>query len=423
VTHILDELHWRGLVAEATDEVLLKQAFDAGPVTYYCGFDPTAPSLHVGHLVQVLTMRRLQLFGNLPIALVGGATGLIGDPRPTAERMLNPKETVAEWVENLREQITPFLDFSGPHAARMVNNLDWTASLSAIDFLRDLGKHFRVSRMLAKEAVSARLESEQGISYTEFSYQILQAYDFLELLRRYGCTLQQGGSDQWGNLTAGIDLIHRVEGFRAHAIATPLVTKVDGSKFGKTESGAVWLDPEMTSPYAFYQFWLHADDRDVPKYLRYFSFRSRDEIEELDKATAENPAARAAQHALAEELTSLVHGEDECARARAASEALFGHGELADLDESTLTAALAEASSATVDSGAQLPSVVDLLVAAGLVPSRAAGRRTIAEGGAYLNNRKITDATAVVTPGDLLHGRWVVLRRGKRHVAGALIRR
>jgi tyrosyl-tRNA synthetase len=422
VTHILDELHWRGLVAEATDEGLLKQAFDAGPVTYYCGFDPTAPSLHVGHLVQVLTMRRLQAFGNRPIALVGGATGLIGDPRPTAERALNPKETVAEWVENLREQITPFLDFSGSNAARMVNNLDWTASLSAIDFLRDLGKHFRVNRMLAKEAVSARLESEQGISYTEFSYQILQAYDFLELFRRYGCTLQQGGSDQWGNLTAGTDLIHRVEGFRAHAIATPLVTKVDGTKFGKTETGAVWLDAEMTSPYAFYQFWLHADDRDVPKYLRYFSFRSRDEIEELDKATAENPAARAAQRALAEELTSLVHGEDECARARAASEALFGHGQLSGLDESTLTAALAEAPSATVESGAELPTVVDLLVASGLVPSRAAARRTIADGGAYVNNRKITDVDAVIGAQDLLHGSWVVLRRGKRHVAGVRIR-
>jgi tyrosyl-tRNA synthetase len=423
VTHILDELHWRGLVAESTDEDALRQAFDAGPVTYYCGFDPTAPSLHVGNLVQIFTMRRLQQFGNLPIALVGGATGLIGDPKPEAERTLNAKETVAEWVENLRGQIAPFLDFSGRYAARMVNNLDWTASLSAIDFLRDLGKHFRVSRMLAKEAVSARLESEHGISYTEFSYQILQAYDFLELYRRYGCILQQGGSDQWGNLTAGIDLIHRVEGIHAHAFATPLVTKADGTKFGKTESGTVWLDPQMTSPYAFYQFWLHADDRDVPKYLRYFSFRSRDEIEALDKATVENPAARVGQRALADELTSLVHGEDECARARAASQALFGHGELTELDESTLNAALAEAPSATVDAGTGLPSVVDLLVGTGLVSSRSAGRRTIAEGGAYVNNRKITDVDAAVSENDLLHGRWIVLRRGKRHIAGALIRR
>jgi tyrosyl-tRNA synthetase len=423
VTHILDELHWRGLVAESTDEDALRQAFDSGPVTYYCGFDPTAPSLHVGNLVQILTMRRLQQFGNMPIALVGGATGLIGDPKPEAERTLNAKETVAEWVENLRGQITPFLDFSGRYAARMVNNLDWTASLSAIDFLRDLGKHFRVNRMLAKEAVSARLESEQGISYTEFSYQILQAYDFLELYRRYGCTLQQGGSDQWGNLTAGIDLIHRVEGIHAHAFATPLVTKADGTKFGKTESGTVWLDPQMTSPYGFYQFWLHADDRDVPKYLRYFSFRSRDEIEALDKATAENPAARVGQRALADELTSLLHGADECARARAASQALFGHGELTELDESTLNAALAEAPSTTVDGGTALPSVVDLLVATGLVPSRSAGRRTIAEGGAYVNNRKITDVDATVSESDLLHGRWIVLRRGKRNMAGALIRR
>jgi tyrosyl-tRNA synthetase len=423
VTNILDELHWRGLVAESTDEDALSQAFDAGPVTFYCGFDPTAPSLHVGNLVQILTMRRLQQFGNPPIALVGGATGLIGDPKPEAERALNPKDTVAEWVENLRAQITPFLDFSGRFAARMVNNLDWTAPLSAIDFLRDLGKHFRVSRMLAKEAVSARLESEQGISYTEFSYQILQAYDFLELYRRYGCVLQQGGSDQWGNLTAGIDLIHRVEGFRAHAIATPLVTKADGTKFGKTETGTVWLDPQMTSPYAFYQFWLHADDRDVPKYLRYFSFRSRDEIDALDKATAEHPAAREAQRALADELTSLVHGPDECARARAASQALFGQGDLSELDESTLNAALAEAPSATVESDGRLPSVVDLLVVTGLTPSRSAARRTIVEGGAYLNNRKVTDPDAVVSADELLHGRWVVLRRGKRHIAGALIRR
>jgi len=423
VSHILDELHWRGLIALSTDEAALRSAMDAGPITFYCGFDPTAPSLHLGNLVQILTMRRLQLAGQRPLALVGGATGLIGDPKPTAERTLNSRDTVAQWVERIRTQIEPYLEFSGENAAQMVNNLDWTAPLTAIDFLRDVGKHFRVNRMLAKEAVSARLESLEGISFTEFSYQILQGNDFLELYRRYGCVLQTGGSDQWGNLTAGVDLIHRVERSAVHALATPLVTKADGTKFGKTEAGTIWLEPEMTSPYAFYQFWLNADDRDVPAYLRYFSFRSRDDIEELDKAVAERPAARDAQHALAEELTSLVHGEDETLRAQAAARALFGQGELGDLDESTLTAALAEAPSATVDSGTELPLVVDLLVATGLVASKSAGRRAITEGGAYVNNRKVSDIDARAEEPDLLHGRWVVLRRGKRTVAGAQIRR
>jgi len=423
VSHILDELHWRGLIALSTDEAALRSAMDAGPITFYCGFDPTAPSLHLGNLVQILTMRRLQLAGQRPLALVGGATGLIGDPKPTAERTLNSRDTVAQWVERIRTQIEPYLEFSGENAAQMVNNLDWTAPLTAIDFLRDVGKHFRVNRMLAKEAVSARLESQEGISFTEFSYQILQGNDFLELYRRHGCVLQTGGSDQWGNLTAGVDLIHRVERTPVHALATPLVTKADGTKFGKTEAGTIWLDPEMTSPYALYQFWLNADDRDVPLYLRYFSFRTRDEIEELDKAVAERPAARDAQRALAEELTSLVHGEDETLRAQAAARALFGHGELSDLDESTLTAALAEAPSATVDAGTELPLTVDLLVATGLVGTKSAGRRAITEGGAYVNNRKVTDIDARVEEQDLLHGRWVVLRRGKRTVAGAQIRR
>jgi tyrosyl-tRNA synthetase len=415
VTDILDDLQWRGLVAQSTDEAALRAAIAAGPVTYYCGFDPTAPSLHVGSLVQILTLRRLQQAGHRPIALVGGATGLIGDPKPTAERALNDRDVVAGWVERNRAQIEPFLDFGGDNAARMVNNLDWTAPLSAIDFLRDVGKHFRVNRMIAKEAVGARLASEAGISFTEFSYQVLQGMDFLELYRRYGCTLQTGGSDQWGNLTAGLDLIHRVEGATVHAFATPLVTKADGTKFGKTESGTVWLDPEMTSPYAFFQFWFNAEDRDVVTYLKIFSFRGRDEIEELATATATRPAARTAQRALAEELTTLVHGEAECRRVVAASRALFGQGALEDLDERTLAAALAEVPRAAAPG---LVPVVDLLAETGLVPSRSAARRTVTEGGAYLNNRKVTDLDAAPAPEDLLHGRWLVLRRGKRHVAG-----
>ncbi|MGH8829166.1 MAG: tyrosine--tRNA ligase, partial [Jiangellaceae bacterium] len=293
MTDILDELHWRGLIAQSTDEQALRAALAAGPVTYYCGFDPTAPSLHIGNLVQILTVRRLQVAGNDPLALVGGATGLIGDPKMTGERTLNDRDTVAGWVERIRTQIEPLLDFTGPHAARMVNNLDWTQDLSALDFLRDIGKHFRVGRMIAKESVSARLNSEQGISFTEFSYQILQGMDFLELHRRFGCVLQTGGNDQWGNLTSGVDLVHRVEQVGVHAFTTPLITKADGTKFGKTESGTVWLDAELTSPYAFFQFWVNADDRDVIKYLKVFSFRSRDEIAQLEVDVAEKPAARA----------------------------------------------------------------------------------------------------------------------------------
>ena len=341
-TDILDDLHWRGLIAQSTDEEALREALAAGPITYYCGFDPTAPSLHTGNLVQILTLRRLQQAGHRPIALVGGATGLVGDPKPNAERALNDRDVVAVWVERIRAQIEPYLDFTGENSALLVNNLDWTASLSAIELLRDIGRHFRVNRMMAKEAVNARLQSDVGISYTEFSYQILQGLDFLELYRRHGCTLQTGGSDQWGNLTAGVDLVHRVEGRSLHLLATPLVTKADGTKFGKTEGGTVWLDPELTSPYAFYQFWINADDRDVITYLKFFSFRSRGEIEELAELTHSRPQARTAQRALAEEITGLVHGSEECARVAAASRALFGQGALEELDERTLSASLAE---------------------------------------------------------------------------------
>jgi tyrosyl-tRNA synthetase len=420
---ILDDLQWRGLIALSTDPGALREALDAGPVTYYVGFDPTSPSLHHGHLVQVLTARRLQQAGHRPLALVGGSTGLIGDPRPTSERTLHTKETVAAWVESIKAQIAPFLSFEGDNAAVMVNNLDWTAPMSAIDFLRDVGKHFRVNKMITKDAVAARLHSEQGISYTEFSYQLLQGLDFLELFRRYGCTLQFGGSDQWGNLTAGLDLIHRAEGVSVHSFATPLLTRADGSKFSASEGAALWLDPALTSPYAFFQFWLNTDDRDVVTYLKVLSFRSHEEIEELEKAVAERPQARAAQRALAEELTTLVHGAQQCAAVVAASQALFGHGVLEELDAVTLAASLAEVPSARVPAGETLPGVAELFALTGLSPSRSAARRTVAEGGAYVNNHRVDDPEHAPPADALLHGRWVVLRRGKRHVAAVEVAR
>ncbi|MYW66639.1 tyrosine--tRNA ligase [Streptomyces sp. SID8379] len=417
MTDIVDELKWRGLIALSTDEDALRKAFADGPVTFYCGFDPTAPSLHLGNLVQILTMRRIQQAGHRPLGLVGGATGLIGDPKPSAERTLNSPEVVASWVERLRAQIAPLLDFEGPNAATMVNNLDWTSGMSAIEFLRDMGKHFRVNKMIAKEAVSRRLNSDAGISYTEFSYQILQGMDFLKLYEQYGCVLQTGGTDQWGNLTSGTDLIHRVHPEAVvHALGIPLLTKADGTKFGKTESGTIWLDPEMFSPYAFYQFWLNTDDRDIARYLRVFSFKSREEIEELDRLTEERPQARAAQRALAEELTTLVHGADQTAAVISASKALFGQGDgnLADLDEATLAAALSELPKAEVT---ELGPVVDLFAEVGLVASKSAARRTVKEGGAYVNNVKVAAEDFVPAADDLLHGRWLVLRRGKKNLA------
>ncbi|MEV4678054.1 tyrosine--tRNA ligase [Actinomadura sp. NPDC049382] len=419
MTDILDDLAWRGLIAQSTDLDELRALLAAGPVTLYCGFDPTAPSLHLGNLIQILTLRRFQKAGHRPIGLVGGATGLIGDPSgKSAERVLNSEETVAAWVERVRGQVSKFLDFhEGPTGATMVSNLDWTGPMSAIEFLRDIGKHFPVNRMLARETVKARLDST-GMSYTEFSYVLLQSMDFLELYRRHGCRLQTGGSDQWGNLTAGVDLIRRVEGGSAHALTTPLLTKADGSKFGKTAGGETyWLDAELTSPYAFYQFWINADDRDVEKFLKFFSFRPREEIEELVKQGADRPAARAPQRALAEEMTTLVHGADETARVIAASRALFGQGPLEELDERTLKAALAEVPRAEVPSG-DLPSVVDLLAESGLCKSKSEARRAIAQGGAYLNNAKVESEDAVPAPSDLLHGRFLVLRRGKRNVGG-----
>ena len=414
---VMDDLHWRGLVAQTTDEGALRAALAAGPVTFYVGFDPTAPSLHVGHLVQLLTARRLQRAGHRPLVLVGGATGLIGDPRMAGERVLNDPALVAEWVARLQRQVAPFVSFEGPNAAVPVDNLDWTAPMSAIDFLRDVGKHYRVNRMLAKESVSARLESQEGISFTEFSYQVLQGMDYLELHRRHGCVLQTGGSDQWGNITSGVDLVHRVERTSVHALATPLVTRADGTKMGKTEGGAVWLDPELTSPYAFYQFWLTAEDARVGAYLRFFTFLDRERVEALEASVRERPQAREAQRALARELTTLVHGEDAAARVEAASAALFGRGALEDLDERTLADALAELPTAEVGADESL-DVARLLERAGVVASLSAGRRAVEEGGAYVNNERVAPGTAgepvVVDRARLLHGRWLVLRRGKR---------
>jgi tyrosyl-tRNA synthetase len=416
VTHLLDELAWRGLVAQTTDLDALREAFDAGPVTFYAGFDPTAPSLHHGHLVQLVLMRHLQLAGHHPLALVGGATGLIGDPRMSGERVLNTKDTVAEWVARLQGQISRFLDFDGDNPARMVNNLDWTGELSAIDFLREVGKHYRLGTMLAKDTVARRLASDEGISFTEFSYQILQGMDYRELHRRYGCTLQTGGNDQWGNLLSGVELIRKSERAAVHALTTPLITKTDGTKFGKSEGGAIWLDPEMMSPYAFYQFWLNVDDAEVIGYLKVFTFRTREQIAELEQAVAEKPAAREAQRALAYDVTSLVHGTEATDKVIAASRALFGGGDLAELDAATLRSAVAELPTADVRVGDPL---VDVLAATGLVASKGAARRAVAEGGASVNNRKITDDAAVVEAGDLLHGEWLVLRRGKRTLAVA----
>ena len=414
---IWEEITWRGLVHVSTNGDELKALLAGAPITYYCGFDPTAPSLHLGNLVQLLLMRRLQLAGHRPLGLVGGSTGLIGDPRPTAERTLNDAGTVAEWVGYLQAQVSKFLSFEGDNAARLVNNLDWTAPLSAIDFLRDVGKHFRVGTMLKKDAVSARLNSDAGISYTEFSYQILQGMDFLELHRSYGCVLQTGGSDQWGNLTSGTDLIHKAEGVSAHAIGTPLITNSDGTKFGKSEGNAVWLDPAMTSPYAFYQFWLNTDDADVIERLRIFTFLTRERITELEAAVAAEPFRREAQRTLAWEVTTLVHGADATTAAIAAADALFGQGDLAALDAETLESALRELPNTTTLANS---TIAQLLVDTGLSPSLGAARRSIGEGGVYVNNARVEDEASVLESSALLGG-MAVLRRGKKTLAGVFV--
>lgn len=413
---VWDELVWRGLIHVSTDQDELRQLLAGPPIVFYCGFDPTAPSLHLGNLVQLLTMRRLQLAGHRPLGLVGGSTGLIGDPRPTAERTLNTPETVAAWVDRLRAQVERFLSFEGDSAARMVNNLDWTAPLSAIDFLREIGKHYRVGTMLKKDAVSARLNSEAGISYTEFSYQILQGMDYLELYRSYGCVLQTGGSDQWGNLTSGTDLIRRVEGVSAHAIGTPLITNSDGTKFGKSEGNAIWLDAEMCSPWTMYQFWLNTDDRDVIERLKVFTFLSRDEIDEYARLVADEPFRRAAQKRLAREVVTTVHGSDATEAVIAATEALFGQGDLTSLDATVLRTALEELPHASVPAGA---TVLDALTATGLVGSLSEARRAIAQGGVSLDGEKVTADDAVVTGS--LPGGVSVVRRGKKTLAGVFV--
>ena len=412
-----DELQWRGLVHVSTDADELKALFEGKPITYYCGFDPTAPSLHLGNLVQLLLLRRIQLKGHKPLGLVGGSTGLVGDPKPTAERTLNDRETVAEWVGYLGAQISKFLDFAGKNPARLVNNLDWTQPMSAIDFLREIGKHFRVGTMLKKDAVSARLNSEAGISYTEFSYQVLQALDFLELYRQYGCVLQTGGSDQWGNLTSGTDLIHKVEGVSAHAIGTPLITNSDGTKFGKSEGNAVWLDPNLTSPYAMYQFWLNTLDADVIDRLKVFTFLSRAEIEALATQVESEPAKREAQRTLAWEVTALVHGDAAADAVVAASAALFGNGDLFALDADTVAGATAELPQTTVTADTLVTAA---LVESGLCSSASDARRAIQQGGVAINNVAVTAETDLVSDRTLAGG-VSILRRGKKTLAALVL--
>ena len=421
-TELMADLEWRGLIAQTTDRVALLKDLDTAPLKFYIGFDPTAASLHVGNLVVILVMRRFQLAGHLPIALVGGATGLVGDPSGrNEERSLNNESVVTQWVSNIRGQLERFLDFdSKSNSAVMANNLDWTKPVSALEFLRDIGKHFSVNQMLAKDSVSSRLESG-GISYTEFSYQVLQAFDYLELYRRDKCRLQLGGSDQLGNIVAGLDLIRKVEGGSAHAFTIPLMAKSDGSKFGKTAGGSVWLDSEMTSPYAFYQFWINTDDEDVAKYLKVFSFKDRGEIERLIETVNVNPGAREAQRELAREITSLVHGNDECAKVEAASKALFGQGDLRELDEGTLAAALSQLPKVTIKASEIIPTWVDLLAATGVVDSKSAARRIVKENGAYLNNEKISGEDFSPAKTDLIHGRFFILRKGKRDLASVEI--
>ena len=416
MSDIFDELQWRGLVAQTTDDQALRAALADGPVTFYCGFDPTAPSLHMGNLVQLILMRHLQRSGHHALCLVGGSTGLIGDPKATSERTLNSPETVATWVGRIQAQVQPFLDFGGENPAVMVNNLDWTEPMSALDFLREVGQHFRVNAMIKKDAIATRLASEDGISYTEFSYQLLQGLDYLHLYRTYGCTLQTGGTDQWGNLTAGSDLIHRTEHQSVHLLTTPLITKADGTKFGKTESGTVWLDPEMMSPYAFYQFWINAEDASVIGYLKIFTDRTRQEIEVLETSLAQTPFKRQAQRTLAGDVTTLVHGAPATAAVQAASEVLFGKGDPGALDAATLRDATAELPGGQVSPG---DSVVDALVATGLVDSRNAARRVIGDGGASVNNIKVSDPEALLREEDFLHGQVALVRRGRKSLAAA----
>ena len=418
---LLDDLTWRGSIAQSTDRAELEKYLSSPGASLYLGFDPTAPSLHIGNLVALTLLRRFQLAGYKPIALVGGATGLVGDPSGrSAERSLNEADLVADWVDRIRKQLEGFLDFTGKNAAIMANNLDWTAPVSAIEFLRDIGKHFSVNQMLAKDSVASRLESG-GISYTEFSYQVMQAFDYLELFRRHNCALQIGGSDQWGNIVAGVDLIRRVEAKSAHALTIPLLAKADGTKFGKTAEGAIWLDPTMTSAYALFQFFLNSDDRDVEQLLKTFSFKSRSELEALFESLKTNPGAREAHRELAREVTTLLHGADQAQKVEAAAKALFGQGEIRDLDIETLKSALAELPKTRIKKGEEISSWVDLVTSSGVVESKSAARRVIKEGGAYLNNEKITGEDFIPKSSDLLHGQFLLLRKGKRDLVAVEI--
>ena len=414
---LLEDLQWRGLIAQSTDRRELEQAL-AKPMSLYLGFDPTAPSLHVGNLVVLLVLRRFQLAGHRPIPLVGGATGLVGDPSGRSEeRSLNDEQVVAEWVSKIKKQLEKIIDFSDKKTgAVMANNLDWTKPVSALEFLRDIGKHFSVNQMLAKDSVANRLATA-GISYTEFSYQVLQAFDFLELYRRHECKLQIGGSDQWGNIVAGLDLIRKVEGGAAHALTVPLLAKADGSKFGKTAGGSIWLDPQMTSAYEFFQYWLNSDDADMPKLLKVFSMKSRIEIERLIETVKTNPGAREAHRELARELTTMIHGEQMAQKVEMAAKALFGHSDISELDLATLDSALAQLPRTQIAKGEPLPTWVDLLAATGVVDSKSAARRIVKEGGAYLNNQKVESENFAPSKADLLHGRYLLLRKGKRDLA------
>ena len=421
--HILEELSWRGLIAQSTDLNALRRDLAGGPLTLYAGFDPTAPSLHAGNLIPLLGLTRFQRAGHRPIVLAGGATGMIGDPRDTGERTLNSLDVLAEWTERIRGQLERFVEFDGsPTGALVANNLSWTQSVPVTEFLRDVGKHFSINVMLSRDTVKRRLDGD-GMSFTEFSYLLLQSFDYLQLFRRHGCRLQIGGADQWGNIVGGVDLVRKVDQASVHALTLPLVTDAEGRKFGKsTGGGNLWLDPAMTSPYAWYQYFINAGDQDAVRYLRMFTFLSRDEVGELEKATADKPQQRAVQRRLAAELTTLVHGEQETAQVEAASQALFGRGELRELDAGTLDAAMAEAPTGSVGLADQ-PTIVDLLVASGLVSSKGAARRAVNEGGAYVNNAKVTDEGWQPAAEDLLHGRWLVVRRGKRNTAGVEVHR
>jgi tyrosyl-tRNA synthetase len=414
---LLEDLEWRGLIAQSTDRKELEQALSK-PISLYLGVDPTAPSMHLGNLVVFLVLRRFQLAGHRPIPLVGGATGLVGDPSgKNDERTLNEEKLVADWVAKIKKQVEKIIDFNDEKTgAVMVNNLDWTKPVSALDFLRDIGKHFSVNQMLAKDSVANRLATA-GISYTEFSYQVLQAFDYLELYRRNDCKLQIGGSDQWGNIVAGLDLIRKVEGGTAHALTIPLLAKSDGTKFGKTASGAIWLDSTMTSAYEFFQFWLNSDDADMPKLLKVFSMKDRKEIERLIETVNTNPGARDAHRELAREMTTLIHGADMAKKVEEAAKALFGQGEISELDLATLDSALSQLPKTQVKKGDPFPTWVDLLAATGVVDSKSAARRIVKEGGAYLNNKKVENEDFTPSKSDLLHGKYLLLRKGKRDLA------